>query len=170
MLNTGNFNMKLKYFIVNIIILIALFLICDFLFYCFIDSKINNEKFKFNFKSYVEASKIQKFDDVYKQLKNINYLRHIKTNKNNKSIMLFGCSFAYGHSLNENQTLAYKLSKISGYNINNQSISSLGIQYFPYILEHFDVNDYDEKNTPQNKEIPSSTPPPHTIHYICYDR
>lgn len=52
--------------------------------------------------------------------------------------MLFGCSFAYGTQLKENETFAYKFSQLTKRNVYNKSLETCGIQHMYYLLTHPD--------------------------------
>ena len=49
-----------------------------------------------------------------------------------KPIVMFGCSYAYGHNLEEKQTLAYKLSNQAKVPVYNRAFSGWGIQHMLY--------------------------------------
>ena len=49
-----------------------------------------------------------------------------------KPIALFGCSYAYGHGLNKEQTLSYKLSKKTKRPVYNRAVSAWGVQHMLY--------------------------------------
>jgi len=132
--------MKIKITIINIIIIIFIFFSFDFLFFFFAENNFSFKSIKFNLNHYIESSKIKKFDNTYKELKADNYFRNTIINTEKKPILVFGCSFGYGYLLDEKQAFSYKLSELSGRSVFNQSISSLGIQYFPYILEKTEIN------------------------------
>lgn len=53
---------------------------------------------------------------------------------NKPSILLFGCSFAYGIGLDDNQSFAYKLSRITERPVYNRAVWASGIQYFYYLV------------------------------------
>lgn len=50
----------------------------------------------------------------------------------NKPIVIFGCSYAYGHSLEKEQTLSYKLSHQAKVPVYNRAYSGWGIQHMLY--------------------------------------
>ncbi len=150
-----------KLIFINILLIIFIFLISDFIFY---ETKLNNvHNFKENIICYIDSHKITDFDNLYKKKKEIHYFRDtlIKNSRqeleNKKpSILIFGCSFGYGYLLREDQSFAYKLSQMSGRNVYNRSISSFGVQNMPYILEHFQLE----------KEI---LPPPSYIIFVLIE-
>lgn len=65
----------------------------------------------------------------------------------NKPIMLFGCSFAYGMWLNDNQTFAYKLSELTKRPVYNRAYTGWGIQQMLYQLNRKDF--YTEVKEPE---------------------
>lgn len=54
------------------------------------------------------------------------------TEYNKKPIVVFGCSFAYGFSLNNEQTFSYKLSKLAKVPVYNRAENGWGIQHMLY--------------------------------------
>lgn len=98
--------------------------------------------FEINIKKYIKAARIRNFHETYQYLNNVGYFRDVITdtkNQDSKSILIFGCSFGYGHLLKKEQSFSYKLSKLAKRNVYNRSIPSLGVQYFPYIMKNFDI-------------------------------
>ncbi len=114
----------------NVIILILLLFVCDFLIYSYYYKTYDNlyDKLKF------------------KYLAKVNYLIDLKTYFNgsnniyrgrkpdgleyseNKPIVLFGCSFAHGQFLNYKQTLSYKLAHTLHRPVYNRAVPAHGIQ------------------------------------------
>ncbi len=134
-----------KKILINIFCICIIFILFDFILYNYLSYKLFNDKFRFDIPRYMESLKIINFDDEYKKLINENYFRNaINTDKTiqKKPILIFGCSFGYGWLLEENQAFAYKLHEYTGRNIYNQSISSLGLQYFPYIMGNFKIENH----------------------------
>ncbi len=82
-----------------------------------------NHKPKFKY-----FSKISHFKYL---LKNMNFLTYIGTKKD-KSILLFGCSFAYGAFLKDNETFAYKLSEKSNRTVYNRALCAFGLGQMLY--------------------------------------
>lgn len=124
---------------------VVLLLILDCLFFCFIDGKRENFDFQTSFNRYKQFQNIVYFDKVYKEKEDNNYFRDFVKNNSKSPILIFGCSFGYGYLLEAEQSFSYKLSEYTERSIYNRSISSLGIQYFPYIMEHYNV-EKDVKN------------------------
>lgn len=59
-----------------------------------------------------------------------------KSQNAKKLIILFGCSYTYGASLNENQTFSYKLNQKTGKTIYNRAYSGWGIQHMLFQLNN----------------------------------
>ena len=66
------------------------------------------------------------------------YFRPFCTDKNNTKapVIIFGCSYAYGWQLENNQTFHYKLSELTDRNVYNFSLSGCGIQHMFFFLEN----------------------------------
>lgn len=75
---------------------------------------------------------MKSFDNVYEYVK-IHKMRKPEGLKySKKPIILFGCSFAYGDSLNNNQTLSYKLSHLTKRPVYNRASGGWGVQHMLY--------------------------------------
>ncbi len=69
--------------------------------------------------------------------------------KSKGSIVTMGCSFTHGDSIQENETLAYKLQKITNRKTYNRGFSGTGIQHVLLQLQTLDfLNDEDRKVSP----------------------
>lgn len=66
-------------------------------------------------------------------------LNNIKPDK--KSILILGCSFAYGASLEDNETIGYQLSKLTGRTVYNRGIGGFGISEMLYQTKQADFYD-----------------------------
>lgn len=53
----------------------------------------------------------------------------------NKPIVLFGCSYAYGYNLEREETLQYKLAKMTKRPVYNQAFTGWGVQHMLYQTE-----------------------------------
>ncbi len=78
---------------------------------------------------------IKPFDEIYNEWKKINLRKPVGENFSKKSILWFGCSFAYGYGLNEEQTGSYKLSMLSKRAVYNRGIPSGSINHMLYQLK-----------------------------------
>ncbi|HIS87952.1 TPA: hypothetical protein IAA87_00805 [Candidatus Avigastranaerophilus faecigallinarum] len=67
-----------------------------------------------------------------------------KQNKN-KSIVVFGCSMAYGVGIRDNQTVSYKLSEKIGSTVYNMAIPAGGLNQILYILQKTNIKEYLKK-------------------------
>ncbi len=118
--------MKIKYLkiiIINILILILLFLLFNYFVYKFLYNCIeynqsvkNNRPFSFK-RQEISFDRIKEIYDIRKPV-GLEY--------NSPAIIIFGCSYAYGYLLEENQTFGYKLSqrlKRPVYNLGSSGIS-----------------------------------------------
>ena len=97
-------------------------------------------------------------DQDYKNLKGKYYLlgnsqeeflyrRPVGLDYKDKPIILFGCSFAWGARLHENQTFHYKLSQLTKRPVYNRAISGWGVQHMLYQLKRNDF--YEEMPEPE---------------------
>ena len=137
-----------KLLIINFILCICLFFILDDFIYRVEQKKypywINSKKYLFK-NPYVYGREYEK----YGRSNSISYGEQ-KTNKyKNNPIVVFGCSFAYGQSLNENQTFEYKLAKLIHRDVINQAIIAGGIQYMYFLTQ----NEMFYKKIPYSDEV-----------------
>lgn len=133
----------MKKLYINIIILIIIFIIFE-LFSSFITynllffqqtdrvkyiiNSINKENV-INWLKWLDyGKKLQTFNDTYEQRNYFSVENRYKTvgSKNKKPVVIFGCSFAYGEYLKDNQTFGYKLSKQTGRTVYNFAYSGWG--------------------------------------------
>lgn len=143
----------MKKLYINIIILIIIFIIFE-LFSSFITynllffqqtdrvkyiiNSINKENV-INWLKWLDyGKKLQTFNDTYEQRNYFSDENRYKTvgSKNKKPVVIFGCSFAYGEYLNDNQTFGYKLSKQTGRTVYNFAYSGWGPAHPIYLLTH----------------------------------
>lgn len=148
---------KIKYFIYTILISIIIFFIFDFIQFKIIEKNFfknfeekhihKNSYFKYydnNWFTYSITSYKEHYEKITKK-----HRGDIVSNENTKPpILLFGCSFAFGTILKEDQTFAYKLSHKTKRNVHNKSIEGCGIQHTYYLLN----NDKFYKTLPSNPE------------------
>lgn len=122
---------------INIIIL----LIMDCLFFLYVDAKTEYtvNGIKEGIERYKESSNIIHFNQIYKERENSKYFRDFIKENGKQPILIFGCSFGYGSLLKPEESFSYKLSKYTNRSVYNRSLPSLGIQYFPYIMEHYNL-------------------------------
>ncbi len=91
---------------------------------------------------YTTKMRLFKIDDYERD-----YRKPLGKNLNKKSIVIFGCSTAYGENLNENQTLSYKLYKIIKKPVYNRAYSGWAPQHMLCQLRM--KNFYSEIGNPQ---------------------
>lgn len=94
--------------VVNILFLIILFFSADYIVYKIFYPTIEGGYFDNNY-SFTIGNKVldkNNFEEVYNPYREI-----AGKNFKNGNILLFGCSYAYGYLLQENQTFHYKLSQ-----------------------------------------------------------
>ena len=121
--------------ITTLFIVVLCFFIFDFICYT---SDWNNQK-KENEK---RCSSPPDFDytwslyqNPYKHLTDIELYRKPSNIKSPlEPIYIFGCSFAYGDKLNDNETFGAKLAEQTGYPVYNFSSIGFGIQHMLYIM------------------------------------
>lgn len=64
---------------------------------------------------------------------------------NNKTILIFGCSFGFGDGLNDNQNFSGKLHELTNYSVFNRSEGGIGPQLMLYQFESKKVLDLSEE-------------------------
>lgn len=85
-------------------------------------------------------------------LENWKNYRPIENIQSDKNILIFGCSFAYGMFLKDNETFSHFLGKLTEYNIYNRSHNGRSAQHMLYQLE--------------NKDLIKSLPKPDYVIYV----
>ena len=157
---------KFLIIIINLVLIFLFLILCDYVVYHFENSENKPDDFKYAYK--VDTRKILE-DEFYKVERN---LRHLKDtgfrisseeyNPNLPSIIIFGCSFAYGYELNDNQTFAYKLQELTQRLVINRGICSWGINHMLYQLNREDIMESLKFNLAnKNNKIPE-------VHDIIY--
>ena len=110
--------------------------------YSFNRTKIDNEKFKTQ-ADRLEANSTRQYKTQYRLLEpfNTTLFRNsfIKDNANN--IVWFGCSFAEGAGLNDNQTPCYKISELTGKSCINKAKGATGAQFMYYQINDDKIMD-----------------------------
>ena len=87
-------------------------------------------------------------------IKNENYrpIENLNLMSSSPSIILFGCSFAYGTGLEENETFSHKLGVLTKQPIFNRAFGGWGVQHMLYQLEHKEF--YNEIKKVDNSKDP----------------
>ncbi len=126
------------------LITLAVFILCDFLFFNHMALKeLNITK---SFGKYVDVKEFNlpeysiKLNSMAKQYEERKTAFRPVMNPNSKenSIIIFGCSFAYGYVFDNNQTISYVMSKYSTRPIYNRALNCWGIQHAIYQLKDKD--------------------------------
>ena len=78
----------------------------------------------------------------------------VNTQSKKEAVYIFGCSFAYGESLQENKTFASQIAKLTNRPVYNFAFPGFSIQHTLYQLENMDFSEY---------------PPPKYVIYIYID-
>lgn len=134
----------IKIIIINILILITLFCIIEFLCYKEVcrrfqwtaDTsylKLWNETGFHNYHSYFKKN-LALFTDEPKIFS--------KNSKSKGSIIITGCSMAYGNGLDDTQTVSYKLSEILNKTVYNMAIRGGGVNQILYMLDNSIIKNY----------------------------
>ncbi len=142
-----------KIFVIFLITLITLglFFVCDILFFNYIaKEKMGIAKSVEKYRSNQEINlpkyfiKLTPMSQQYIYEKR-NFRPVMNPDSKKESIIIFGCSYAYGYVFNNNQTISYVMSKYSDRPIYNKAMNCWGIQHAIYQLK--DKNFYKEIKT-----------------------
>ena len=121
----------LKRVFINILLIFVVLVSVEF--YSFYKTKIENDNFKKQ-ADQLEANNTRKYKTKYRLLKPFNttiYRNSFIKNKS-KNILWFGCSFAEGAGLNDNQTPCFKISELTGKSCINKAKGATGTQFMYY--------------------------------------
>lgn len=128
----------LKRILINLLLIIMALAFVEA--YSFNRTKIENEKFKTQ-ADRLEANSTRQYKTQYRLLKpfDTTLFRNsfIKGNANN--IVWFGCSFAEGAGLNDNQTPCYKISELTGKSCINKAKGATGTQFMYYQINNDNI-------------------------------
>ncbi len=146
----------LKIFFINILILLILLLTAEIATYIVADLLyVKNAKL---YKLPIEESElfykfnIKTFDEYYyAEIKNENKIP-VGLKYKKPPIVIFGCSYAYGTRLKDDQNFGYKLSTLTKRPVYNYSVVGGGIQHMLYLL--------------RNPEFYKYTPEPECIVFV----
>lgn len=157
----------MKYFIkllLGFIIFFILFIILDVVFFFYTEIK-EQDMYK-SLKQYNKKEnnqplffesyflRLNKFSDIYKELNNNNGFRPIQNlESEERPVLIFGCSYAYGYVFDNTETISYVMSKYSSRPIINRAMLGWGIQHMLYQLK-------------EDKEFVSSIKTPKYIFYV----
>ena len=126
----------LKRIFINILLII--FALSAVEAFCFYKTKTENERFKEK-ADRLEANNTRKHTTKYRLLVPFNTVVYrnsfIKENSDKKPILWFGCSFAEGAGLEDEQTPCYKISELTGRSCINKAKGATGTQFMLYQLQ-----------------------------------
>lgn len=129
----------LKIIFINLIIVILVGILIEFIAFTYQPKEISCFQEKYN--DYASKHSLAKQKPKYNVMVpfSINKLEHnnrttLIGKSSKKPILLFGCSFTYGTGLNDNQTLSYKLYKLTDRTIYNKGMPATGTQHILYLL------------------------------------
>ena len=139
----GEFKKIFKLIITWVAIAILFLCIVDFIFYTFQPKDITEFQNQYN-----EYAKIRGLKPLrLKYMKMIPFdIKNVREygrptlygNSNKRPILIFGCSYMQGSGLKDNQTLSYKLYKLTNRTTYNKAIGGSGSQNMLNILQHED--------------------------------
>ncbi len=137
----------IKRILVNIALICLLFCIIES--YCFYKTKSENEMFKQK-ADRLETNNTRSYKTKYVILKSFNPIiwrnSFVNETSEKKPVLWFGCSFAEGAGLEDNQTPCYKISKLTKRNCINKAKGATGTQFMYYQI----------KNDKLIEEVPSA--------------
>lgn len=137
-----------KIILINIILIILVLFLCDYLTYKAVCneyiSKYTPDKVKLypppEYKYFYQHEFVNTTIQFLKNHQNDGMFRPVFKEELDypakPSILVFGCSFAFGGLLNERQTFSYKLQKQTNRPVYNYGICAGGIQHMLYIIQH----------------------------------
>ena len=140
----------MKKFVVYLLISIFFYFILDYCVYKIeiyrfcnrIEKSVIDFKFppyyKYFFHNYGKTLLTFKIRNI-KELKKYFRKPNIIENSKKGSILIFGCSFAYGSGLEPNETFSNILSNYTQRNVYNLAVDSCGIQHMYYFLQYNDI-------------------------------
>lgn len=148
---------KQKIFIliaINFLIVIILFIIAEYKCYlveynrelqaC---KKINSEMHYNQCRPKPYYTRMTSFQEDYCKIKKTEFRHPVGLNYKKKPILIFGCSYAYGLFLPENEIFSYKLSNLSKRPVYNRAHPSWSVQQMLYQLQQKDF--YSEVKPPE---------------------
>lgn len=132
----------MKKFFISVLISIFVIFSVDILWY-FADVydiknflKKRNIPENLNYKYFLRAS----YNQSVKNILEVKFREPINKKSNLAPIYLFGCSYAYGDYLNDNETFGAYLAKLTNRPVYNFGFHGWGVQHFLLLLEHYDFS------------------------------
>ena len=149
-----------KIILINVILVILIFFCVDFFAYVFTVNKKEPLYFKYKNPFAIFAIYITRFSFLNKDASilqdyiNNKRFRPVENEgtKTKKPILIFGCSFAYGYRLKDNETFSYQLGKLTGRPVYNRAYPGWAPQHMYIQL--------------QNKNFYKIVPKPEYIIYV----
>ena len=132
--------------VTNLLVCVVIFFVLDFASYLtfFIAKKeITSVHRLLNIKY---SPKLKSFDAFYSEVKADYFRPPSGLNYKKKSIIIFGCSYAYGYVFPDDQSFSYKLSQYIHRPVYNRAYLGWGIQHMLYQLQRNDF--YKEVDEP----------------------
>lgn len=121
--------------LVNFSIIIAILAIFEYIAYNKVKKNLSLDfagaKPRYNFAFY-------DWDTHYPIMEKYNFRKPFGKEYKKSPIVIFGCSYAYGYKLNDEQSLGYKLSEYTKRPVYNRAYNSFGVQHMLYQLEKED--------------------------------
>lgn len=120
---------------VSVFLVIILLFVADFVFFGLEKAKFTKKYESYKFFNPSEISHFVKDvpHSVAKTDKNRSFIKN-----SDKSILLLGCSYAFGSNLDANQSFSYYLSNLTGRTVYNLAVEGGGIQQALYLTEDKD--------------------------------
>lgn len=136
----------MKKFFIYVFVISILFCATEFCLYLLFlydqKNRVNSTDFAHS-NYYAYSLSYKKISDIFVDKV---FLRKPVLFGSNKKILIFGCAYAYGASLDDNQTLGYKLAENYKATVYNHSYPGWGIQHMYWQLDEnrYDVLSYDK--------------------------
>jgi len=132
-----------KILLINIVTVVILLCFFDLMFYIFQPKEITD--FQKSYNAYAKANgknllKLRYIKMIPYNIKNVRELGRstLYGDSKKRPILLFGCSYTQGAGLNDEQTLSYKLYKLTNRTTYNKGIGGAGAQHMLNMLEQED--------------------------------
>lgn len=148
--------MKKKLFCVLVNVLLLLIAYVGLEYYCYLgfiksygltEEQCSSEEFKFSLFSYKKD--FEKVKSLYLQKiagKEDVLPFYTFKGKEEKGVIVIGCSMAYGMGLPIEETIAYRLNKVLGKTVCNVAVPGSGLQHILYLLSLSEFRDYIPKD------------------------
>ena len=121
---------------INFISIIFILIVFDFLvFYQGLPSEIKNNALSL-YKSFYSPVSEKELYDKYILGKNNFYRKAENEDSKKRPILLFGCSFVYGHKISEDKIMSHVLAKYTNRPVYNRAKHGFGVQNMLYQLQN----------------------------------